>query len=290
MNYLVTGAAGFVGSEICRQLLDAGHTVTGLDRAEIPPMTGLSTCYRMNLSEPVEMLERLCRGAIVIHAAARVGLTGSLDEYLRDNLTASERFLRAARHAAGFIYVSTSSVYGEYATGDESCNCNPVSFYGVSKLAAEHMIRSECRQRGQPFAIVRLFSVYGPGQRSDMGIRRFMAAALKNEPIVINGDGSHVRCYTYISDAARALTLVSCDRDTYNIAGEEPFTTNQVVHLISGMVGRSLAIQYGPSRPGDQIHCKPLCDRLRWRSGWRPRVKFVDGLQEELAWLRELSC
>jgi nucleoside-diphosphate-sugar epimerase len=219
MKCLVTGAAGFIGSHLCEKLLEQGHQVTGLD-AFIPYYA--PALKEKNLeaarTQPNFRFERrdlrqddcsdLLRDVdVVFHLAAMPGLVRSwsdFDLYTTCNVQATQRLLEAVRQTAPrlgrFLYISTSSVYGRFASGDESLPLKPISPYGVTKLAAEQLCRAFEESHGLPLVVLRYFSVYGPRQRPDMGYNIFIRALLKGEPITVNGDGQQVRGNTYISD------------------------------------------------------------------------------------------
>jgi UDP-glucuronate 4-epimerase len=249
---LVTGAAGFIGSHLCEALLVEGHEVAGLD-AFIPyypravkeaNLAGLSaeprfTFYERDLrsddlSEPLEGVE------VVFHIAAMGGLLLSwtnFDLYMTCNVQATQRLLEAARQSGSvkqFIHASTSSIYGDNVTGPETTTPHPVSPYGITKLAAEHLVQTYERQFGLPSTILRYFSVYGPRQRPDMGYYIFIESILHDRPITIFGDGNQLRGNTYVTDIVRA-TILAHDKfqpgSIYNLGGSEEISANQVIAL-----------------------------------------------------------
>src|SRR5438552_3191300 len=225
MKCLITGAAGFIGSHLCERLLRDGHEVVGLD-AFIPYYP--RAVKERNLSEARaqprfrfaeadlrrDPLEGLVDGAeAVFHLAAMPGLTRSwvdFDGYASCNIQATERLLQAIRRAAPrlrrLVYASTSSVYGRFASGDEALPTRPISPYGVTKLAAEHLCRACAEAYGLPLVVLRYFSVYGPRQRPEMGYFKFVDALLRGRPITVFGDGQQVRGNTYVEDCVAATT------------------------------------------------------------------------------------
>src|SRR5262249_47409050 len=169
-----------------------------------------------------------------------------------------QRLLEATRRAAGrlrrLVYVSTSSVYGRFASGDESLPTKPISPYGVTKLAAEHLCRAYGDVYGLPVITLRYFSVYGPRQRPDMGYHLFIRAMMRQEPITVYGDGLQVRGNTYVADCV-AATIAAVDAhagELYNVGGGETATVWDIIHKLEALAGRRAVIQRQPARPGDQ--------------------------------------
>ncbi len=239
----------------------AGHEVVGVD-AFIPyypravkerNIAGLREEARFRFHE-VDLrdgaLEPLLEGVkVVFHIAAMGGLLLSwtnFDLYMTCNIQATQRLLEAARQSGGvrqFIYASTSSVYGVDVTGPESNTPQPVSPYGITKLAAEHLVNTYNKQFGLPTTILRYFSVYGPRQRPDMGYYIFIDSILYGKLITIFGDGEQLRGNTYVSDIVR-VTILSHqkfrDGAMYNVGGSEEISANQVIGLLEEIIGRAM--------------------------------------------------
>ena len=212
MKCVVTGAAGFIGSHLCEHLLDCGHDVRGID-AFIPyykpavKVRNLDNAmaqarfrfHRLDLrQDPLE--SALADADVVFHLAAMPGLTRSwsdFDGYWTCNVLATQRLLEAIHRSDSpprrIVYASTSSVYGEEACGPETQPTEPISPYGVTKLAAENLCRSYAEAYGLPIVTLRYFSVYGPRQRPDMGYYKFIRAMIRDEPVTVCGDGEQVR-------------------------------------------------------------------------------------------------
>ena len=217
MKVVVTGAAGFIGSHLCEALLGAGHEVVGIDcftdyyaradkEANLTVARGMPGFTFVEADLRTDDLEPLLDGAdAVINEAATPGLVLSWDDFERyqsTNLSAVKRLIDAsiATGVGHFVQASTSSVYGAEATGGEDSHCLPVSPYGVTKLAAEHLLRAHAATFDLPLTILRYFSIYGPRQRPDMAYRIFCERLLRGEPITVFGDGRQSRSNTYVSD------------------------------------------------------------------------------------------
>ncbi len=307
---LVTGAAGFVGSHLCEQLLAQGHRVTGVD-AFIPyyprpiKQANLATFreapgfrfYEHDLRQGLPLTA--WQGVeVVFHLAAMAGLTLSWQEfdlYMSCNIQATQRLLEdllaRGRPIEQLIYVSTSSVYGRYATGDENQPLNPVSPYGITKLAAENLCRAYADNFGLPLTVLRYFSIYGPRQRPDMAYHIFIQALLEDEPITVYGDGKQSRSNTFVADCVRGTLLAFEKREqalgqVFNIGGGEVVSLNQVLDLLQDMTGRSARIVSAPAKPGDQRHTAADINKAQRILGYTPQTSIADGLKAQLAWQR----
>lgn len=309
MRYLVTGAAGFIGSHLCEALLAAEAEVVGLD-AFIPyypravkerNLAGLCRHPRFAFHEldlRTDDLRPALEGvAVIFHLAAMGGLLVSwtdFDLYMSCNIQATQRLLAAAGAAGGarqLIYASTSSIYGRYVTGPETTTPAPASPYGITKLAAEHLVRTYGEQFGLPATILRYYSVYGPRQRPDMGYYLFIDSLLRDHPITIFGDGTQRRANTYVTDIVRA-TLLAHERfepgAIYNVGGAEEVSVNEVIGLLEEIIGRPARVQSGPERPGEQTRTLADVGRARARLGYAPAMPLREGLAAQVAWQRAL--
>ncbi|MCI0699459.1 MAG: NAD-dependent epimerase/dehydratase family protein [Planctomycetia bacterium] len=308
MHCLVTGAAGFIGSHLCERLLADGHAVTGVDCfTDYYPRTikernlaGFRDHQHfrfreLDLSEgiPAEVV----KGAEwVFHLAAMAGLTRSwldFDSYNRHNLTATHRLLEALKVVPTLkklIYASTSSVYGKYASGDESLPTRPSSPYGITKLAAEQLCRVYGDEFGLPCVVLRYFSVYGPRQRPEMGYHLFINAILKGKPITLTGDGLQVRGNTYIADCVEATVRATqaTPGETFNLGGGELVTVLEVFKKLEKIIGKPALIEKHPPRKGDQLATGADVSKLLRHLGWKPTTSLAEGLAKQVEWQKSL--
>jgi len=305
MKCVVTGAAGFIGSHLCQELLRGGHEVTGID-AYIPyyPQAVKERNQSSALTQPHYRCERLdlrdapldallADAEVIFHLAAMPGLMQSwtdFDGYWTCNVKATKRLLEAVVRSAGrlrqFVYASTSSVYGSYASGDEMMPTRPVSPYGVTKLAGEHLCRAYAEAHDLPLVVLRYFSVYGPRQRPDMGYYRFIRALLREQPVTVYGDGQQVRGNTYVADCVSAtLAAVEAHRgETYNVGGGEAATVWDIIRKLEALGGCRALIKQEPARPGDQRYTFADTTKLRRHLGWEPHTTLQEGLSRQWEW------
>lgn len=303
MRYVVTGSAGFVGAHVCEALLERGHEVDGLDaftdyydpsikRANAARLARHDGFQGLELDLARADLDDVVAGAdAVIHLAAQPGVRLSWSEgfavYVERNISASQRLLEAARRTRvpRLVLASSSSVYGN-ATDQpigEHAPTRPFSPYGVTKLAMEHLASAYGANWGLSTVVLRYFTLYGPGQRPDMALHRFIAAVAAGRPVPVYGDGEQVRDFTYVSDAA-AATLAAVEADVapasvFNVAGASPATVNHLLSLVSEHVGRPLVTRHLPAQAGDVRATHGAVDRARAVLGWRPEVSLDDGVK-----------
>jgi nucleoside-diphosphate-sugar epimerase len=305
---LVTGAGGFVGSHLSQELIKRGHQVTGVDafipyypralkERNLAPLRNQPAFrfYEIDLRSD-DLAPLFAEGVdAIFHLAAQAGLLRSwqeFDSYMTCNVLATQRLLAAAAPSKPhFLHVSTSSVYGRFATGDENSPLAPVSPYGITKMAAEHLVQAYSANFGLPATILRLFSVYGPGQRPDMGYHIFIDRLLKGEMITIDGDGTDSRSNTYVLDVVQGLVRAfeqpaQSQGEIFNIGGGEEVTVLQVLEMLQELSGIEAHTMHGPRRPGDQRRTAADITKAKERLGYTPQTTLVEGLAAQLAWQR----
>jgi nucleoside-diphosphate-sugar epimerase len=303
---VVTGAAGFIGSHLTERLLADGHQVLGVDcftdyyprpvkERNLAPSLGHPAFRFVEADLRSAELAPLVAGAdVVLHLAAMGGLlrswTGFAD-YLSCNVLATQRLLDAVRDEGvpHLVHVSTSSVYGRDSSGDETRETRPISPYGVTKLAAEHLVAAYGANFGLPYTILRYFSIYGPRQRPDMGYHLFIDHVLRGAAITIFGDGQQTRGNTYVSDCVAATVAAATEGPTgavFNVGGGEVISALGALALIEELVGRPAEVRFGPARPGEQDRALADTGRIRAGLGWAPATSLRDGLAAQVAWQR----
>jgi UDP-glucose 4-epimerase len=306
---LVTGAAGFIGSTLTDRLLADGADVVGIDcftdyypraikERNLAGARGSSRFAFVDQDLLDVDLGALLDGVThVFHLAAQAGVRKSwgrdFDVYVSNNISATQRLLEACagRSLERIVYASTSSVYGDEASIPmrEDQRLQPVSPYGVSKLAAEHLGHLYHVNHGLPFVALRYFTVYGPRQRPDMGFHRFLTAAMDGRALTRFGDGEQTRDFTYVADAVTATVAAAsagAPGRVYNIGGGSRVTVNQVFDIIGTLTGRPVSLEQQPPQKGDMRDTYADTSRAAADLGFTPSITLEQGLAEEYAWLR----
>ena len=309
MKVVVTGAAGFIGSHLTESLLADGHQVTGVDaftdyyaRAVKERNLEKSRGHRAFRLVEGHLQDLDLRPVLedvgqVFHLAAQAGVRASwgreFAHYTEHNVLATQRLLEAARAAGGprIVYASSSSVYGDAPALPlrEDARCEPVSPYGVSKLAAEHLGVLYHRNFGLPVVSLRYFTVYGPRQRPDMAFHRFLRAARDGEPIHVFGDGRQTRDFTFVSDivaATRAAADSGRPGSVYNVGGGERVVLNDVLGQIEDVTGRRLTVVRDEVQKGDMRDTFADTTAAGRDLGFRSTVPLAQGLEREWEWIR----
>ena len=236
-----------------------------------------------------------------MHNAGQAGVRPSwgrhFEEYVSRNILATQTLLEACAQAqlARFVFASSSSVYGDaekFPTSEDEMP-RPVSPYGVTKLAAEHLCFLYAKQFRVPVLALRYFTVYGPRQRPDMAFRIFIRALLHDQPLRILGDGEQTREFTYVGDivAANLLALHAADGDgrVYNIGGGSRVTLNAAVELLGEVVGTRVRVEYNPRAAGDHRHGAADISRAQRELNYHPRVSLTEGLRRQVEWQRTVE-
>ena len=306
---VVTGCAGFIGSHLIDALLQDGHEVLGVDcfndnyaRADKRENLSGAAAYenfRLLTADLVNVdAEALLDGAdVVFHLAGEPGVRASwgprFDRYTHHNVQATQRLLEAARGThTRFVYASSSSVYGDALKlpTHEDETPRPLSPYGVTKLAAEHLCVLYGEEHDVNTVALRYFSVYGPRQRPDMAFRRFCEAITTNEPIEVFGDGRQTRDFTYVADIV-AATRAAGEADTppgrvFNIGGGNRTSLRCALETLAALAGRPLDVRYGERESGDVQDTGADTGRARAELGFDPTTTLEEGLAAELDWVR----
>ncbi|MFJ3669989.1 NAD-dependent epimerase/dehydratase family protein [Streptomyces sp. NPDC090106] len=299
MRAVVTGAAGFIGSHLCERLLACGDEVTGIDalteyydpalkRDNLRELLGLARFTFRRADLLTAPLDPLLAGAdVVYHLAGQPGVRGSWGPeftlYLERNVLVTQRLLEAARRTGlrRLVYASSSSVYGDAETYPtrETVRPRPVSPYGVTKLAAEHLCETYRTVFGVPATSLRLFSVYGPRQRPDMAFSRLVAAACAHRPFPLYGDGGQSRDFTYVGDVVAAMRAAALSPWTgvANLGGGSEVSMRQAIALVSRLAS-PVRVVPGPDRPGDARRTAADIGVARAAFGYRPATDLRSGL------------
>jgi len=295
MRYLVTGAAGFIGSHLAEALTVAGHEVTGLDcftdyydvELKEENARGLEI-LRLDLAE-----DELDFGGYdaVFHLAGQPGVRSFgnvFPLYLRRNVLASQRvFEAAARGRVRVVFASSSSVYGsaEQFPTPERTPPQPISPYGITKLACEHLVAAYGREFDLEYVVLRYFNAFGPRQRPDMAFTRIVNALAVGAPFEVYGDGDQSRGWTYVDDIV-AATIAAGERGEgiYNVGGTIEASLNETIALLERLSGRMLEVTHRPAVAGDQRRTSADTTRVRRELGWSPTVSLEDGLRAQWKW------
>lgn len=317
MNYLITGAAGFIGSHLCERLLADGHQVVALDNFD--PFYA-EAAKRANLAFSLEKKEfRFVEGDVrdgvlldhifqnnavdaVVHLAAKAGVRPSLDDpacYLDVNVRGTLVLLEAMRRArvGRLLFASSSSVYGNQAkmpfaeTDDVG---RPISPYAASKRSAELLAHTWRHLYDFDVACVRLFTVYGPRQRPDLAIHKFVRLALAGQPIPLYGDGSTRRDYTYVSDIVDGIARLlqqpgAWGYGIFNLGNGTPVTLLDMVRAVEKALGKTLEIHFLDQQPGDVEQTHADIGKAAAFCGYAPKVSLEEGVGRFVEWFREIE-
>jgi nucleoside-diphosphate-sugar epimerase len=300
VRYAVTGAAGFVGSHLAEALAAAGHDVVGIDcftdyydvalkEANARRLDELGCDFRrLDLSEAKLDLARYDG---VFHLAAQPGVRSFGDVfplYVRHNVLATQRlFEAAARDRVKVVFASSSSVYGaaeRYPTPEDT-QPHPLSPYGITKLACEHLADAYARSFGLECVVLRFFNAFGPRQRPDMAFTRIVHALANGGRFELFGDGDQSRGWTYVSDIVDG-TIAAMERGkgTYNVGGALEASMNESIALLERISGRTLDVTRHPPVAGDQRRTSADTTRIRAELGWQPQVSLEHGLRAQWEW------
>jgi len=303
---LVTGGAGFIGSHLCERLISDGHEVVCLDnlddyyspKVKKDNLKGVDAKLIVADIREYATVKRIFdkeQPDYVIHEAAQAGVRASVENPLKTNAVNVNGTLNILEAAKGsgikrIVYASSSSVYGKIVRlpFDEEHPTNPISPYGVSKLACEHYFRVYRELHGIDSVGLRYFTVYGPRIRPDLAIHKFTKTALEGGQLEVYGDGSKSRDFTYVSDAVDAtLKAMTKGSGIYNIGGGTTITVKELAQKIISQVG-SGTIKYVSDQKGDVEHTESDTKKAQRELGWKPKKAFEEGLKETVDWVRKI--
>jgi nucleoside-diphosphate-sugar epimerase len=313
MHTLVTGAAGFVGSHLTKRLRDEGYDVIGVDsftdyydialkraNAEAAIRAGVKFIEGdLNVVDLNSMLDGV---DVIFHLAGQPGVRSSwgsdFSTYTYCNIETTQRLLEASRGSRTLqrlVYASSSSVYGNakrYPTS-ENDRPQPVSPYGVTKLAAEHLCSLYATSFDVPTVSLRYFTVYGPGQRPDMAFTRFAMAAVRGDEITVYGSGEQTRDFTFVDDVVEA-NLLAATRDVspgtvLNVAGGSHTSVNEVLQIFEELAGSKLSVTRVKAVAGDVRRTGGDTAAIRSVLGWRPTMSLREGIARQFGWAAELA-
>ncbi len=313
MKILVTGAAGFIGSSLCKKLIHDNNIVVGVDSFEDYYEKWIKDknineiiknqnfkLINKNLIDPDLDLDKLLTEIdVVFHLAGQGGVRSSwgkeFEIYLNNNILSTQMLLEASKNSniKKFIYASSSSVYGDtkdFPLNEVNSFTRPVSPYGVTKLAAENLCYLYYKNFNMPSVMLRYFTVYGEGQRPDMAFHKFIKSALEGLPIEIYGDGSQMRDFTYIGDIIDA-TLLSINAPSgriYNVGGGNKCSLEQAINVIENITNLKLKRLYSNFQKGDVYKTEADLRSIKSELGFNPRFTLEEGLSNEIEYIKML--
>jgi len=307
-NYVVTGAAGFIGARISEMLIQDGHTVVGIDNINkaydlrmkeyrlnrLQALNGF-TFHKLDISDK-SIIEKFKDQKFdgVINMAAWAGVRVSVENpwiYVESNMTGTLNMLELCRQTGTkkFITASTSSIYGSnppYPTPESASSSEVLQPYAASKKGAEAMAHAYHHLHNIDVTVLRFFTVYGPAGRPDLSIFRFVQWISEGRPVKVNGDGEQSRGFTYIDDIARGiiLALKPVGFEVVNLGGHEVITINNLIKLVEDVVGKKAIVQYGPPNPADMFTNHADVSKAEALLGWKPQYGMRAGIEELVKW------
>jgi len=307
-NYLITGAAGFIGARTAEILLEQGHTVTGIDNlndaydprmkeyrlAKLQSSRGF-TFHRADIShkEVISLFDGKKFDGVV-NLAARAGVRLSVENpwaFVDSNIIGTLHMLETCRQTGGgtFIVASTSSIYGAnppYPTPESASSSEPLQPYAASKKGAEAMTHAYHHLYGLDTTVLRFFTVYGPAGRPDLALFRFVQWIIEGRPVHIYGDGEQSRGFTYIDDIVRGIlaALRPMGHEIINLGGHEVITINALVELIEDLTGKKANVIHEPPNPADMFTNWADVTKARELLDWSPEYDMRSGTQKLIEW------
>lgn len=309
MKIFITGIAGAIGSHLAEALHEKGHEVIGVDAftdyydprmkvatADILRAKGIQVENHDLADEESTM--SLDGVEVIFHMAGQPGISSSVpfENYFRNNILATERLLAQAESTPSvmhFINVSTSSVYGTFAQGDETSETKPASYYGTTKLASEQLALARHRDKSFPVTSLRLFSVYGERERPDKFFFKIIKAAYNDDEVPFyKGSENHVRSYSYVGDIIEGCILVLENREKtigeiFNLGTNVTATTAEGLAIVEELTGKKIRLKTLPARTGDQKETAADITKIQRALGYAPKTSLREGLERQIAWYKK---
>lgn len=308
MKIAVTGAAGFIGSHVAEQLIEAGHDVIGIDAFTDYYARSLKEANAEDIiAKGVQFIEKDLRDAallndlsdveIIYHLAAQPGISATtpFNDYVQNNIMVTQNLIEISKQLPNFscfVNIATSSIYGKMATESEDALPKATSAYGVTKLAAEQLVLAAHRDDGLPVTSLRLFSVCGPRERPEKLYSKLIHSILEDEPFPLFADSKeHSRSFTFVGDIVDGLLSVLPKLDIvngeiFNIGTDVEHTTGEGIEMIEEILGKSAQIKNVPKRPGDQHRTKANITKARTLLGYKPTTTLLEALEKQVEWYR----
>jgi UDP-glucuronate 4-epimerase len=302
-SVLVTGCAGFIGHNLVQKLISDGNIVFGLDN--LNSILYSSEKKQKNLHKIIDLpnfkfiefnlldgdFNKLDLGIeIVINLAALPGQALSwlrFDDYIDNNIKTLHNLIKYSidTNVKRIVHASTSSVYGHLAVGDENSLTNPVSPYGITKLASEKLLIAYNKYFGLDFNILRFFSVYGPGQRPDMAISKFIDKIKNSQMIEIHGKGEQIRDFTFVSDAVQAtINAMNSEskNEIFNISGGGQCSLNELIQKLEKILGKKATSSFVERPIGDQDQTFADITKANQMLSYHPKFSLDEGLNLQI--------
>jgi len=303
MKALVTGCAGFIGSHLTERLLREGYEVIGIDcftdyyPREIKE-ANLSNVLKSKkfklIEEDILEMDKFPEVDYVFHEAAQAGVRASwgksFETYMRNNVQATQKLLEFYKDLdiKKFVYASSSSVYGDAELPmREDSLLKPVSPYGVTKLAGENLCYLYWKNYNVPTVSLRYFTVYGPRQRPDMAIHKFVKAIFNGDEITVFGDGTQTRDFTFVDDVVEATILAAESNsvgEVFNIGGGSRVSVNDLIEMMEDIIGKKAKVKYIEKQKGDVRDTLADVSKARKKMNWKPKIDIHHGIREYIRW------
>ena len=303
MKTLVTGCVGFIGSHLVDKLLEQGYEVIGIDCFTDYYQRGIKEANISNalknekfklIEEDILNIDKYPEVDYVFHLAAQAGVRASwgksFEIYTRNNIEATQKLLEfyKDRKIKKFVYASSSSVYGDAKLPmEEDSLLKPVSPYGVTKLAGENLCYLYWKNYNVPTVSLRYFTVYGPRQRPDMAIHKFVKAIFKGDEITVFGDGTQTRDFTFVDDAVEANILAANNDvvgEVFNVGGGSRISVNELIKIMEDITEKKANMKYVEKQKGDVGDTLADVNKAKKELGWIPKVKIEEGLKKFVEW------